>query len=123
MAKAVRMMPDAQATVLVVRQDFDGAPEDVVRMFEADTEDEVFPTAASAREVFQEMRRRIGAIAPKARYKVAKGNVRKEILAEAANHDLLVMHATSRGGVLARGSHRLARKAPCDVLLVRPTPS
>ncbi|MFO1533623.1 MAG: universal stress protein [Thermoplasmatota archaeon] len=123
MAKALRVIPadaEIEATVLVVMQEFKGASEDMVRRFEEDTDDEVFPTTDSAAQVFHELRRRVGALAPQVRFKVAKGNVRREILGEAANHDLLVMHATSRGGSLARGSHRLARKAPCDVLLIRP---
>jgi nucleotide-binding universal stress UspA family protein len=123
MEKALRMLPPSstiRATVLVVMQDFKGAPEDMVKIFEADTDDEVFPTKDSANQVFVEMKRRVGKMGPKVKFKVATGNVKDEILTEAAEHDILVMHSTSRGGSRARGSHKLARKASCAVLLVRP---
>jgi nucleotide-binding universal stress UspA family protein len=120
MQKALAMMPMAKATILVVMQDFKGASEDMVKQFEEDEDDEVFPTQDSAWQVFKEIRRRISAEVPQVSFKLAKGRADREILAEAAHHDLLVMHATSRGGLRARGSHRLARHAPCDVLLIRP---
>lgn len=123
MEKALRVIPHntaVETTVLVVLQDFKGAPADLVRMFEEDHDDEVFPTEDSAREVFREMRRRVGTLAADATFRLAHGKAHREILAAARDHDLLVMHATTRGGLLSRGSHRLARRSPCDVLLIRP---
>lgn len=123
MEKALRVIPrdvPLEATVLVVLQDFKGAPEDIVRMFEEDPDDEVFPTEDSALAVFREMRRRVGPLAGRAKFRIVQGKAGREILAAAQDHDLLVMHATTRGGFLSRGSHRLARRSPCDVLLIRP---
>jgi nucleotide-binding universal stress UspA family protein len=59
--------------------------------------------------------------------RVLPGNYRKVILDEARTHDLLVMHELSRSNLkdMLSGSatERLARHAPCAVLLVPSRPA
>src|SRR5207245_2231309 len=105
---AMRTLPtpaSVQATVLVVLQDFRGAPPDLLEMFKDDPHNELFATAECAEQVFREVRRRLGPV--RIQWRTATGKPHREILAAAKDHDLLVMHATSHGGRKARGSHRL----------------
>lgn len=118
--KALALLPAAgfHATLLVVLQDFRGAPEDMVKQFEEDTQDEIFPTEDSALAVLRQATKCLRERGAKTTLKLAKGNIRKEILAEAATHDLLVMHRL-RGRTSFGGAAALARKAGCSSLLVR----
>lgn len=106
------------ATLLVVMNDMRGASEDMVKQFEDDVDDEVFPTEDSALVVLRQATRSLREHGVKLTLKIAKGNVRKEILAEAGGHDLLVMHRRS-GRTGLGGATALARKAGCSSLIVR----
>lgn len=118
--KSFSFMPSSnvEATILVVLQDFAGAPEEMIKQFEEDTEDEVFPTEDSALVVLRNATRRLREKGVKLKLKMAKGNVKKEILAEAPHHDLLVMHRR-RGKHWIGGATGIARKAACSSLLIR----
>ena len=118
--RALELLPASSihATLLVVLQDFRGAPEDMVGMFEDDVDDEVFPTEDSGLLVLRQATKRLREKGVKMTLKLAKGKIAREILAEAGNHDLLVMHRGTHHRFFG-GAMGLARKAPCSVLLVK----
>jgi nucleotide-binding universal stress UspA family protein len=110
------------ATLLVVLTDFEGAPEEIVQEFEDDTEDEVFPTEASAVVVLKQATKRMRRKGVKLALKMAKGNVIDEVVAESANHDLLVMHSTrstKRFQMRSRRTKKIIRGSQCNVLLMQ----
>ncbi len=94
----------------------------VEETYDADERDEVFPT----REASQRALDRCLEIAEKhgveTRMKIVKGTYRKAILEEAEDHDMLVMHELRRSNVRdflgGSATEKLARRAPCSVLLV-----
>jgi nucleotide-binding universal stress UspA family protein len=111
-----------KATLLVVLQDFKGAPEEMVQEFEDDTEDEIFPTEESAVVVLRQATKRMRRKGLEMKLKMGKGNIVKEIVAESGNHDLLVMHSTrSTKRFLLRSSRtkQIIRGAKCNVLLMQ----
>lgn len=123
----LRGLPKLEVTLFNVMQEGFEEPTDpefVQETFEADEQDEVFPSEASSQRV---LARALGiakehGIAAKAKGEM--GRPHEEILQEAQHHDLLVMHAPSPSGLrdALRGSglEKLMRHAPCSVLLVRP---
>lgn len=130
MVAALRMLKGvsgARFTALNVRNaGMEDAPEDLVAATEADEEDEIFPTEAASRKCLDravELAKKEGA---RLETKIVAGNPSKAILEEARHHDLLVMHELSGSNLrdLVRFSttEKLARKAPCSVLLVRTNP-
>lgn len=111
-----------QATLLVVLSDFKGAPPEMVQEFEEDTEDEVFPTEDSAAVVLKQAAQRVRRKGLEMRLKVAKGNIVKEISAESASHDLLVLHSArpaQRFRLRSRRTKAIVRAAKCNVLLMQ----
>ena len=113
----------AQVTILVVRQEgFDHAPPEVIEKFEADMEDEIFPTEQSAVEVFRHATARVRKRGIQLRLKIVKGSVMREIVNETRNHDLMVMHSMAKWGKLARfkrtRTEPIARRSHCSVMLV-----
>jgi nucleotide-binding universal stress UspA family protein len=111
-----------QATLLVVLTDFKGAPPDLVQQFEEDTEDEIFPTEDSAVVVLRQATQRLRRKGLEMTLKVAKGDLVKEIAAESAHYDLLVMHsgrATQRFRLRSRRTKAIVRAAKCNVLLMQ----
>jgi nucleotide-binding universal stress UspA family protein len=122
----LRGAPGLEVTLFNVMQEgFEtaGDPQLVEETFEADEEDEIFPSEASSQRVLAKalaIAQKLG-IAAKAKGEMGKPH--EEILREAAHHDLLVMHALGPGGLRGKlaggGTEHLARHAPCSVLLVR----
>lgn len=111
-----------QATLLVVMQDFEGAPEDMIREFEDDTEDEIFPTEASAIVVLKQATKRMRRKGLEMKLKMAQGNIVKQIVAESKEHDLLVMHSTRPSKQFLMRSSRtkkIVRGAQCNILLMQ----
>lgn len=121
-----RGAPGLDLTLLNVMQEgFEGAPEHVVEQYDADEEDEIFPTEASSKRMLakaQEMCRQAGCAAHE---RVVRGKVYDEVLKESARHDVLVMHALDRSQIkeTLRGSQteKIARNAKCSVLVVQGT--
>ena len=110
------------ATLLVVLHDFKGAPEDLIKEFEEDTEDEIFPTEESAVVVLKQATRRLRRKGLKMKLKMAKGNIVKEIIAESAHHDLLVIHSSRPSKKFRLRSSRtkkIIRDSVCNVLLMQ----
>ena len=110
-----------QATLLVVMQDFKGAPEEMVREFEDDTEDEIFPTEASAIVVLKQATKRMRRKGLEMKLKMAQGNIVKQVIAESKEHDLLVMHSKRAEGFQLRSSRtkKIIRGAQCNLLLMQ----
>lgn len=118
--------PGLDVTVFNVMQEgFESAgdPELIEETFEADEDDEVFPSEASSQRVLAKaiaVARKHG-LAVKAKGEI--GRPVEEILREAAYHDLLLLHALGPSDLKdkLKGSHteHIARHAPCSVLLVR----
>ncbi len=98
---------------------FENAPEDIVEGFEEDQEDEIFPTRESCQEMLEAAAK---GLPVKPRLVVVEGNVVKEIIAAAEDHDILLMHALNKSGLLEglkmSNTEKLARKVSCSVLLV-----
>lgn len=111
-----------QATLLVVLHDFKGAPEEMVKEFEQDTEDEIFPTEDSAAVVLKQATKRLRRKGLVMTLKMAKGNIVKEIIAESAHHDLLVIHsarASRRFRLRSSRTKKIIRDSICNVLLMQ----
>jgi hypothetical protein len=117
--KAFGILPpsNVDATLLVVMQNFKGAPPEEIEKFEQDLEDEVFPTEGSALYVMRTATQRLRDMGVRLKFKTARGRVANEILSEVPNHDLLVMHRRA-GKRTAAGAARLAKKATGPVLLM-----
>lgn len=122
----LREVPGLEVTLLNVRQEgFEAAndPQYIEETYEADEDDEVFPSEAASQRALE----RAEAIASAAGLEVAsrleKGNYRKIILELAAEHDVLLMHGLRKSNLkdALKGSatEKLARQAPCTVMLVR----
>lgn len=110
------------ATLLVVMHDFKGAPEHMVKEFEDDTQDEIFPTEESAVVVLKQATKRLRRKGLKMKLKMAKGNVVKEVIAESAQHDLLVIHSSrpsQRFRLRSSRTKRIIRGSICNVLLMQ----
>lgn len=128
MEHGVAMLKGAtlDATVLIVQtKGFEHASADMIEKFDEDAEDEIFPNESSAVSAFRAATKRVRGKGVRLRFKSVKGNVLKEILAESANHDLLVMHALSvekRGLIHVSRAKAIAKKASCSVLLVADEP-
>ena len=111
-----------QATLLVVLQDFTGAPEDMVKAFEDDTEDEVFPTQESAIVVLKQATKRMRRKGLEMKLKMAQGDIVKQVIAESKAHDLLVMHSqrpTKRFLLRSSRTKKIVRGSECNVLLMQ----
>jgi hypothetical protein len=112
-----------QATLLVVLHDFDGAPAELVKEFEEDTEDEIFPTEDSAVVVLKQATKRLRRKGLEMKLKMAKGNIVKEIIAESANHDLLVIHSARRTSKMFKlrssRTKSIIKDSVCNVLLMQ----
>ena len=112
-----------QATLLVVLQDFKGAPEEMVQEFEEDTEDEVFPTEDSAVVVLKQATKRLRRKGLEMKLKMSKGNIVREIIAESANHDLLVIHSARRASKMFKlrssRTKKIVQGSICNVLLMQ----
>lgn len=111
-----------QATLLVVLHDFKGASEEMIQEFEEDTQDEIFPTEDSAVVVLKQATKRLRRKGLEMKLKMAKGNIVKEIIAESAHHDLLVIHSsrTSQRFKLRSGrTKKVVRGSLCNVLLMQ----
>lgn len=119
LAKAFTILSpqNVDATLLVVMQDFRGAPPGEIAKFELDLDDEVFPTESSALLVMRQATHRLREMGVRLKFKTATGRVGPQILAEALSHDLLVMHRRV-GKRTAAGAARLAKKAIGPVLMV-----
>ena len=94
----------------------------MVKEFEEDTEDEVFPTEASAAVVLRNATKRLRRQGVEMSLKTGKGDIADEIIAESANHDLLVMHSMAPSGRFRLRSSRtkkVIRAAQCNVLLMQ----
>lgn len=120
LAKLKGGKPDV--TLFVVVQDgFASAGADRIEAFEADENDEIFPTEASARPAFDEARQLLDQLGIKSNVKTVRGRVRDAIVAESAEHDILLMHALPQRRIsnVIRMSNTLwlARNAKCPVLL------
>lgn len=113
---------NVDATILVVLSEFKGAPEELVKEFEQDTQDEIFPTEDSAVVVLKQATKRLRRKGLKLKLKMAKGNVVKEIIAESARHDLLVIHSSrpsQRFRLRSSRTKRIIRGSICNVLLMQ----
>lgn len=110
-----------QATLLVVMQDFEGAPEDMIKEFEEDTEDEIFPTEASAIVVLKQATKRMRRKGLEMKLKMAQGNIVKQVIEESKGHDLLVMHSKRATGFQLRSSRtkKIIRGSQCNLLLMQ----
>lgn len=111
-----------QATLLVVMQNFEGASEDMVKAFEDDTEDEVFPTPQSTAVVFKQAAQRMKRKGVTMNLEVARGNIVQEIIDASAQHDLMVIHstrATSRWRRRSGRTKKILRESACNVLLMQ----
>lgn len=111
-----------QATLLVVLHDFKGAPEEMVTEFEEDTQDEIFPTEESAVVVLKQATKRLRRKGLEMKLKMAKGNIVKEIIAESAHHDLLVIHSSrpsKRFRMRSSRTKKIIRGSICNVLLMQ----
>ena len=111
-----------QATLLVVLHDFEGAPEEMVAEFEEDTQDEIFPTEDSAVVVLKQATKRLRRKGLELKLKIAKGDIVKEIVAESAHHDLLVIHsvrASQRFKLRSSRTKKIVRGSICNVLLMQ----
>lgn len=111
------------ATLLVVMHDFKGAPEELVKEFEDDTQDEIFPTEDSAVVVLKQATNRLRRKGLKMTLKVAKGNIVDQIVAESANHDLLVIHSARRTSKMFKlrssRTKNIIKDSVCNVLLMQ----
>lgn len=127
MDQALEMLaphPDLEVTLFnVVQEGFEDADEGVVEMFDADEDDEIFPTAESAKRMLDEHL----AICDEhgvdvVHQRVAVGTHYDAILEEAADHDLVVMHALDEGQLKEKirfsQTEKLARNVDASVLLV-----
>lgn len=124
MEAALEMLQPQQveATLLVVLHDFKGAPEELVTEFEEDTQDEIFPTEESAAVVLRQATKRMRRKGLTMRLKMAKGNIVKEIIAESAQHDLLVIHSSrpsQRFRLRSSRTKAIIRGSICNVLLMQ----
>ena len=112
-----------EATLLVVMHDFKGAPEELIKEFEEDTQDEIFPTEDSAVVVLKQATQRMRRKGLRLKLKVAKGNIVDQIIAESANHDLLVMHSARRTSKMFKLRSMRTKKiisgSICNVLLMQ----
>jgi nucleotide-binding universal stress UspA family protein len=118
-------VPKVSATFLVVMsKGLRDMPKEAREHLEFDDEDELFIRDDEAKAVVQ----RATEIAKRLKFKDAKGvvltgKVKESIIAEAAKHDVLVMHALDRDerAEKRRGSalEEIARSAGCSVFLVR----
>lgn len=113
----------SEVTLLGVQNSgFRGAGEDRIEEFDDDEEDEIFPTEDSVRRMLGRAKEACAELGVEAQTKVREGRPVVEILAEAVEHDVLVMHALDRSGVKEKirmsSTEKLARKAACHVLLV-----
>lgn len=110
-----------QATLLVVMQDFTGAPEEMVKQFEDDTEDEVFPNEQSAIVVLKQATRRMRRKGLEMKLKMAQGDIVRNVIEESRGHDLLVMHSKRATGFQLRSSRtkKIIRGAQCNILLMQ----
>ncbi len=111
-------------TLLAVRMDgVDGAPPDLVRIWEEDHDDRLLPTDHACLEVLEEGARRCTPHGVEPRLLEREGKVIDEIVSESQDHDVLVMHALGPSRLHDRlhfsQGGRLVRKAGCHVLLVR----
>ncbi len=95
----------------------------VQETYEADERDEVFPSRDASRRAVQ----RCVDIADKhdvdVHTKIVTGTYKEEILDEAGDHDVLAMHglreSNLKGFLKGSKTEKLARNAPCSVLLLR----
>lgn len=112
-----------EATLLVVLHDFKGAPEELVKEFEDDTQDEIFPSEDSALVVLKQATKRMQRKGLVMDLKLAKGNIVEHIIEESAHHDLLVVHSarrTSKMFKLRSGrTKQIIKGAICNVLLMQ----
>ena len=112
-----------EATLLVVMHDFKGAPEEMVKEFEDDTQDEIFPTEDSAVVVLKQATARMRRKGLKMKLQVGKGNIVDQIIAESAKHDLLVIHSARRTSKMFKLRSSRTKKiisgSICNVLLMQ----
>jgi nucleotide-binding universal stress UspA family protein len=112
-----------EATLLVVLHDFKGAPEEMVKEFEEDTADEIFPTEDSAVVVLKQATKRMRRKGLEMKLKMGKGNIVDQIIAESANHDLLVIHSARRTSKMFKLRSSRTKKiisgSICNVLLMQ----
>lgn len=117
--------PGLHLTLLVVMdKSVQDMPAEAREHLEFDDEDEIFVREDEARAVIQKAQ----SIASKHRVnqvrgQVVSGTVKETILAHAAKHDVLLMHALDGNPKAAKrrgaATEDLARAAGCSVLLVR----
>ncbi|HUR24820.1 MAG TPA: universal stress protein [Candidatus Thermoplasmatota archaeon] len=112
-----------EATLLVVMHDFKGAPEEMIKEFEEDTEDEIFPTEGSAVVVLKQATARMRRKGLRMKLQIGKGNIVDQIIAESANHDLLVIHSARRTSKMFKLRSSRTKKiisgSICNVLLMQ----
>lgn len=127
MESALEMLgphPDLEVTLFnVVQEGFEDADEGTVEMFDIDEDDEIFPTVESSKRMLDahhEICEKHGVDDVEGR--VAVGTHYDAILEEAADHDLVVMHALDQGQLKEKirfsQTEKLARNVDASVLLV-----
>lgn len=119
---------DPEVTLLcVMHEGFHKVDEERVQEFDEDEHDEIFPTRDACDRMLDRAEKRCKKLGVGCARKVVEGKVHKEILRESGAHDLLVMHALDKGGLMEKvrmsGTERIARKAACSVLLVQDPPT
>lgn len=131
MEEALEMLaphPDLEVTLFnVVQEGFEDADEGVVEMFDVDEDDEIFPTVESSKRMLDDhydLCEKHGVDDVEGR--IAVGTHYEAILDEAADHDLVVMHALDEGGLKEKlrfsQTEKLARNVDASVLLVEDRP-
>lgn len=129
MEKAMRMLAPCHPDVLlftVQHEGFANVGDDRVEEFDADEDDEIFPTRESAQRMLDQAAVRCRHVGVEAKTKVTEGRYIPAILEQAAQHDLVVMHALGRSNLKEKlrmsGTETLARKLETSVLLVADDP-
>ena len=97
-------------------------PMDIGGQYQVETEDEV---KAVGKEIITKTQKVFDDASVKSSTRFLKGNVAEAIINEAINEevDIIVVGATGHGGLmtwlLGSVAHKIARNAPCPVLIVR----
>lgn len=114
-----------EITILnVLQEGFEGAdPEYVEETYERDERDEVFPSQAAGNRAIGRCLTIAENHGVAAEVEMGEGNYRELILEKAKGYDLLAMHELRKSNfkdlLKGSGTEKLARKAPCHVLLVQ----
>lgn len=95
----------------------------VEETFEDDERDEIFPSEEASQRAVQRCVKIADKHGVDVATKIVEGLYKEEILAEAEHHDVLAMHEMRSSNWIDRlkgsATEKLARNAPCSVLLVQ----